>query len=178
MNANFGYGVTAGLEFGPWENGIVVGMCPTGMYGLMTPPYTDYSDSTVALVQGETALIVARVDQNEDSTTTWSLFVNPTVGDPEPKSDASLTVPIATLPQAVFILNDGGFMTDEIRFGLTWNSVLPKIGDSTGNGVVDVDDLLEVINAWGACPNPCAPDHTGNGVVDVDDLLIVINQWT
>jgi hypothetical protein len=25
------------------------------------------------------------------------------------------------------------------------------VGDITQNGVVDVDDLLEVINAWGKC---------------------------
>ena len=56
-------------------------------------------------------------------------------------------------------------------------------GDITGNGIVDVDDLLAAINAWGACvnPNECpsdiAPD-SGNDVVDVDDLLMVINNWS
>ena len=55
--------------------------------------------------------------------------------------------------------------------------ILPKLGDSTGKGIVDVDDLLEVINAWGDCPHPCPPDHTNNSVVDVDDLLVVINNW-
>ena len=54
-------------------------------------------------------------------------------------------------------------------------------GDVTGNGVVDVDDLIAVVNAWGACPVPppsCDADLTGNGVVDVDDLLEVINHWS
>jgi predicted outer membrane repeat protein len=56
-------------------------------------------------------------------------------------------------------------------------------GDITGNGVVDVDDLLAVINAWGPCAQPdncpadMAPAPGGNGIVDVDDLLIVINNW-
>jgi uncharacterized membrane protein len=48
------------------------------------------------------------------------------------------------------------------------------------NGVVDVDDLLAVINAWGNCPSPpssCPADVNGNLVVDVDDLLTVINNW-
>jgi hypothetical protein len=56
-------------------------------------------------------------------------------------------------------------------------------GDITGNGIVDVDDLLAVINAWGSCPKSpvecpadIAPDG-GNGAVDVDDLLMVINNW-
>jgi hypothetical protein len=49
-----------------------------------------------------------------------------------------------------------------------------------GNGTVDVDDLLLVINSWGPCDGECAADiapSVGNGVVDVDDLLTVINNW-
>jgi hypothetical protein len=53
----------------------------------------------------------------------------------------------------------------------------PCINDVTGNGQVDIDDLLGVINAWGACAPPCPADVTGNGQVDIDDLLGVINGW-
>ena len=49
------------------------------------------------------------------------------------------------------------------------------IGGNTGDGVVNVDDLLAVINAWGICPidpNPCPPDiapiPTGNNLVNVE----------
>jgi len=54
------------------------------------------------------------------------------------------------------------------------------IAPLNGNGVVDVDDLLAVINNWGKCPIPpasCIADITGDDVVDVDDLLAVINGW-
>jgi hypothetical protein len=56
--------------------------------------------------------------------------------------------------------------------------VVPFLGD----GVVDVDDLLAVINSWGTCFDPeiCYADlspNGGNGVVNVDDLLFVINHW-
>ena len=176
---NIGFGVTAGLAFGTWENGMVIGACPSGMYGLMTPPYTTHSDSATFVAQDQTTLLVARIQVNKDATTTWSLFVNPLVGDNEPaKPDATLTVPIDTLPPAIFIFNDGGFSTDEIRLGGSWISVLPKAGDVNSDAVIDVDDLLAVINAWGNCPAPCDADLTGNGVVDVDDLLLVINNWT
>lgn len=53
------------------------------------------------------------------------------------------------------------------------------IAPSGGNGIVDVDDLLAVINTWGACAG-CVSDIAppgGNGSVDVDDLLLVINSW-
>jgi hypothetical protein len=59
-----------------------------------------------------------------------------------------------------------------------------KVGDVNLNGIVNVDDLLAVITAWGACPNPpatcpsdVAPPPNGNGLVNVDDLLAVIVNW-
>ena len=48
-----------------------------------------------------------------------------------------------------------------------------------GDGSVDVDDLLLVINSWGACagcPADIAPAG-GDDFVDVDDLLMIINGW-
>jgi hypothetical protein len=50
-------------------------------------------------------------------------------------------------------------------------------GDVDGDGCVDVNDLLAVIAAWGACPG-CAEDLTGDGAVDVNDLLLVIGAWS
>jgi hypothetical protein len=50
-------------------------------------------------------------------------------------------------------------------------------GDVTGDGIVDVNDLLAVIGAWGPCPVPCPADLNGDGVVDVNDLLMVIGNW-
>lgn len=53
--------------------------------------------------------------------------------------------------------------------------------NGVGNGVVNVDDLLFVINSWGPCPPVnCAADIApvpGNNIVNVDDLLAVINNW-
>jgi hypothetical protein len=48
--------------------------------------------------------------------------------------------------------------------------------DVTGNGVVDVDDLLEVITLWGPCAG-CPADVNDDGEVNVDDLLTVISEW-
>ena len=53
--------------------------------------------------------------------------------------------------------------------------------DITGDNVVNVQDLLAVINAWGACPQPCTPacagDTNGDCAVNVQDLLAVITSW-
>jgi hypothetical protein len=70
-----------------------------------------------------------------------------------------------------------GFIQSGIN-GIQIRKIHP--GDTNGDAVTNIDDLLRIINTWGACPsNPphCAADLTGNGVVDIDDLLAVINNW-
>lgn len=63
------------------------------------------------------------------------------------------------------------------------NSGIARPGDVDGNGLVNIDDLLTIINGWGACAptQPCpadiAPPPGGNGAVDIDDLLLTINNW-
>ena len=53
-------------------------------------------------------------------------------------------------------------------------------GDVNTDGVVDIGDLLEIILAWGACPEPpalCPADLDRNGLVDVSDLVAVLSAW-
>jgi len=49
--------------------------------------------------------------------------------------------------------------------------------DVTGDGVVDVLDLLAVLAAWGASGGGLPEDITGDGIVDVLDLLEVLGAW-
>jgi hypothetical protein len=57
-------------------------------------------------------------------------------------------------------------------------STCTKPADVNGNGIVNIDDLLNVINSWGVCQGlPCVGDVTSNNVVNIDDLLAVINNW-
>ena len=57
----------------------------------------------------------------------------------------------------------------------------PLPGDITGDGRIDVLDLVSVILAWGSCPEPpveCPADLNGDGRCDVLDLVAVILAWT
>jgi hypothetical protein len=61
-------------------------------------------------------------------------------------------------------------------------ATLAGAGDATGDGLVDVNDLLAVIGAWGpcawpasSCPSDIAFDYSFT--VDMADLLEVIDQW-
>jgi hypothetical protein len=50
------------------------------------------------------------------------------------------------------------------------------LGDLNGDSTVGVEDLLEVIGAWGECVG-CSADLDGDGHVQVNDLLILIAAW-
>jgi uncharacterized membrane protein len=47
--------------------------------------------------------------------------------------------------------------------------------DVTGDGLVNVSDLLLVIGYWGSADSPA--DINFDGIVDVSDLLMVISNW-
>jgi T5SS/PEP-CTERM-associated repeat protein len=55
-----------------------------------------------------------------------------------------------------------------------------SLGDIDGDGAIDINDLLAVISAWGACPappRPCPADLDCDSAVSINDLLIVISNW-
>jgi hypothetical protein len=60
-------------------------------------------------------------------------------------------------------------------------ALAPLPGDVNGDSTVNIDDLFEIISAWGACPAPpalCPADLDGDGDVDIDDLFGVISNWS
>jgi len=50
-------------------------------------------------------------------------------------------------------------------------------GDLNGDGFVGVDDLLQLLAAWGTCAG-CVEDLTNDGMVGVDDLLLMLSLWS
>lgn len=69
--------------------------------------------------------------------------------------------------------------------------VTPTVNaDVTGNGIVNIDDLLAVISHWGACPiiDPtiapvaryaaCTSDIDHDGMVGQSDMKLVQDNWT
>ncbi len=53
----------------------------------------------------------------------------------------------------------------------------PSQGDVTGDGAVDVEDLLLVISDWNCQGDDCQGDANNSGATDIHDLLIVISDW-
>ena len=80
--------------------------------------------------------------------------------------DGDLDLVIAHCGGTSIFLQDGGDVS------------LP--GDVNGDGVVDLDDLLQVLAAFGPCPDgaPCPADVDDSGVVDFSDLLVLLGNFS
>jgi hypothetical protein len=77
---------------------------------------------------------------------------------------------------------DSNANTNEIQdpdFGLPVGQGL--VGDLTGDGFVNVDDILLVLQGWGACTpvslTQCIGDVNLDGYVNQRDLLLVLMNW-
>ena len=86
------------------------------------------------------------------------------------------------LPGQMYMIRVNGYWDDSGAYELTArkNTCPADIAPQPmGDGVVNVDDLLMVINAWGTMYNMAdiAPAANGDNNVNVDDLLMVINAW-
>ena len=76
-------------------------------------------------------------------------------------------------------LGDGSIVEAGVDGILLSGGYCDEVGcssDVTGDGVVNVGDLLTLIAAWGPCGG-CDEDLDGSGTVDVADLLMVIGDW-
>ena len=67
-----------------------------------------------------------------------------------------------------------GFMMSFAR--TTHIATYVDLGDVDGNGTVDVQDLLTLLDEYGNCES-CQADLDGNGSVDVTDLLQLLADW-
>ena len=52
----------------------------------------------------------------------------------------------------------------------------PCPADVNGDDAVDIDDLFQVLGAWGSCEN-CPEDINEDGTVDIDDIFEILANW-
>lgn len=61
--------------------------------------------------------------------------------------------------------------------GLYIIRVTEPTGDTNGDGIVDITDLLALLGAWGDCPN-CPQDIDQDNTVGILDLLALLANWS
>lgn len=89
-----------------------------------------------------------------------------------------------TLTRALGVSADGLTIVGEGKLsgffsGQAWIATLPPElipGDITGDGTVNVTDLLQLLAAWGLNPGHAA-DINGDDMVNVTDLLLLLANW-
>jgi hypothetical protein len=130
------------------------------------------------------AVIVRRLSGLTPAATLWRRAPGTTLPDVFTQPGCDLAMPPQPQGEAIcFAPEDLSLYTlSEGRSQPIFRLAQIKIpGDVNGDDLVDVDDLVRVILAWGACaapPMPCPADMNPNGEVDVDDLIAVILNWT
>ena len=50
------------------------------------------------------------------------------------------------------------------------------MADITGDGMVGIQDFLDLLAAWGPCAE-CAADLNNDGVVGIQDFLDLLAAW-
>ena len=168
--------------------GITEPVCIRGIEGVSSPIYEfDENGEEITLshivfddfvAEGETTLLINLGCYEIDWSEKYGIF-EPLDGDGNELGSTPLSISV----------DSEGWSTQEFstsNFNGTLEIVITdypfvlledgQLGDVTGDGQVDVSDVLAVISAWGPC-NSCSEDINGSGIVDVTDLLIVIGNW-
>lgn len=105
---------------------------------------------------------------------------------PTPEGGSQVRAAIVELdPLSIIDCNGNGVPdSNELLAGapdVNGNLILDEcecLADVNGDELVDVDDLLVVLAAWGQTGSPGLPgDADWSGVVDVADILIVLDAW-
>lgn len=68
---------------------------------------------------------------------------------------------------------------NRVRAAITsWESSGCALGDVDGNGEVNLDDLILLINNWGPCETEeCIGDLNGDGEVGMQDYTLLLSYW-
>jgi hypothetical protein len=139
-------------------------------------------DDAGGISNGETEIFAQRLDGSGAEVGPNDIRISDVGNDGNDLSDAGEPAVATTSGQELLVVwhgdeTAGPLVDDEFeiygqRFGI---GVVTCLGDNTGDGFVDVLDLINVIIQWGSAN----PDVDGNddGIVDVLDLVDVILNW-
>lgn len=123
---------------------------------------------------GDAAIAGSWNDADSGSNTGAAHVITNLAGDCNANSISDYCDVIAGL--SIDVNGDG--LPDECDIPPPSSCVADIAPERSPNEIVDVDDLIAVIVAWGQCSwKDCTADLTQDGTVGVDDLLTVINAW-
>ncbi len=115
--------------------------------------------------------LFVKIDQNLEA---WvdSQYVDPQAPSRVTAGETSLNINLQGVSWGWFQCTEGVVYVETARIDVDFDCN----ADTTGDGVVNVADILQLIGAWGPCAG-CAEDLSVDGNVDVADLLELIANW-
>jgi predicted outer membrane repeat protein len=91
--------------------------------------------------------------------------------------NSSVSIEQSTICNNSFEQIVGGFIDLGSNTISTDCSVLKCPADFNGDGLVNGEDLSQVLVRWGACDEGCPEDLNGDGYVDSPDLGLMLGYW-
>lgn len=145
--------------------GVPVELPPTTLPALISGTYVDTGDEHLVLL-----------DFNEQLGDTQVL--DPPLELPDVPLELPTIIPPGSTAGVILsmVTDSAGFLIGFDAQVTARPDVQVVPGDVTGDGHVNVDDLLAVISSWGYCPE-CPADFDGDGFVGVNELLFVLQYW-
>ena len=153
------------------------------MYNIVQP-LDDHTPQV--LLDGSETVFVTPIDVGHPMQIRWYMNNLPLdLNDMSSFSLPSLSLPVGFHTLRVEVVDPTEWVRDEaardsiMKQTVAWPIQIDEVvcvGDVTGDGVVDVADLLSVIKAWGPCSG-CPADINGDSVVNVTDILAIVNDW-
>lgn len=153
------------------------------MYAIVDP-LDDWTPTGPVLDGSETVLAQPVQPGGHELTITWLLDGDVIAGQSDPTIDLStIAIPSGLHTLAVIVIDETPWVRNEaartalMTRALSWAIDVnqPCAGDLDGNGVVSVNDLLAVIDAFGS--SDPSGDANGDGAVNTDDLLLILGSW-
>ncbi|MBS0195286.1 MAG: hypothetical protein JSR77_00855 [Planctomycetes bacterium] len=143
LRSDIGAGTYGGISLlGPYS---LIGMPLTfNTYGMRLGHYL-FVDTGIPVIQGQTALLVLELEV-VGAQTAYRMYVNPDLSRGKPTTpNAQYSLAGNVMPQALSLVNDGGFTTDEMRVATTWTEAVPPPSGScfTVRAPVDVSSCMD-----------------------------------
>jgi hypothetical protein len=151
----------------------------SGRYMIETFYNAGTRSSDVKIERDVTSLLVVKADLR-DGRDEFTLFVNPTVGDPEPTEGVLKNdIDVGTV-RGIAIGASGQISVDEIRWGDSFADVTPSdmpvvFGDFDGDGLPTIADVDSLVSAFDLPPTD-VHDLNSDGSVDADDLAVWVTD--
>ena len=164
------------------DNATIIGATFKG-----TTQYSDMGGETTFAVKSTNGTLTTSFANSMVNQSSWSTYFYFWGGDIQfsiPSSQVESSRSDGKLGVYMYVFNGGGVKVlnkglNSARLSLIVDIEEPDCEeDINADGYVNVTDMLQLIDSWGACWNKsCDADLDGNNYVNVSDLLILFDSW-